>query len=146
MVSLGSSSSSVQAPTEKIERFRWSRAVGNMFDLPLLGLSNDKKFLPEAIDVGALYLDYATNTWKKPVLNKLNNKRLLKLMDKSVAASWPEGNKFWKDKRLENLQRALKHMVDVAFIIFPNMHWNPSLRKQLTILSRPSCAGCCATE
>ena len=119
MVSLGSSCSNVQAPTEeKMERFRWSPSVGDMWDLPLLGLSNDKKFTPEAVTVGAVYVDYATKMWKKPVLDQFNHKRLLKLKDKCVATSWPEGKKYWEDKRTENLQKALKHMADIAFLIF----------------------------
>ena len=41
-------------------------------------------------------------------------------MKKYVGASWPDANKEWKEKRVENLRRALKHMVDVAFLIFAN--------------------------
>ena len=118
MVSLGSSTSRVQAPTVNVETFRWSLAVGNMYTLPLMGLSNNKMWLAEAIDVGALYLDNDTTKWRKLVLNRVINKRPWKLMEKRVAASWPDANKEWKEKRLENLRRALKHMVDIAFIFF----------------------------
>ena len=41
-------------------------------------------------------------------------------MEKYVGASWPDANNEWKEKRVENLRRALKHMVDVAFLIFAN--------------------------
>ena len=44
MVSLGSSCSSAQAPTEgKPEKIRWNASVGEMWELPLLGLPDDKK-------------------------------------------------------------------------------------------------------
>ena len=42
-------------------------------------------------------------------------------MDKCAASSWPEGKKYWKDRRTENLQRALKQIADIAFLIF-NKH------------------------
>ena len=73
-------------------------------------------FMPDPVPVGAVYVDYATKMWKKPVLDQFNHKRLLKLMDKCVATSWPEGKKYWEDKRTENLQKGLKHMADIAFL------------------------------
>jgi len=76
MVSLGSSCSSAQAPTEgKPEKIRWSASVGDMWELPLLGLSDDKKFMREAIDVGAAYADYVTKVWMKPGLDPVNHKK-----------------------------------------------------------------------
>ena len=109
-----------------------------------MGLPHNVPWFAKAIDLGALYLDDKTGKWMKPVLSLDTSKRLWKLMQGCVAASWPAATKDWRPKRLDNVRRALKHMVDVAFMAF-GMHVLDSNSEQaIEIWLTTFFVGCCA--